>query len=79
MMTTEQMKDALRSGYPVIWRGPMDYDRARGYVSAIITTYSDGAFRVAVEITDKRGCITRCLPSQISIYSPKREEEVKNA
>lgn len=79
MMTTEQMKDALRSGHPVEWVGPMDYDRARGSITAIIITYSNGAFRIAAEITDRRGNVTRCLPSQLNLYEPPRQKEEKNA
>ena len=73
MMTTEEMKDALRSGYPVIWRGPMDYQRARGSITAIITRCEDGYFRNYAEVTELRGNIKTiyiCSPNEISRYDP---------
>jgi hypothetical protein len=68
MMTSDELKAALRTRCPVIWRGEMEYERARGYISAIITTYKDGAYQIAVEITDRRGNITRVKASQVTLY-----------
>ena len=57
-MTNEELKEALLVGRPVEWHGPLEYQRGRGVIDAIIYT-RDGDFsgrvRVSARITDSYG------------------------
>jgi hypothetical protein len=51
-MSGEDLRRALMTKAPVIWRGRMDYERAHGYVSAIVYRCEDRKqIQVSCEIT----------------------------
>lgn len=71
-MTAQELKEAMREGVQVIWRGPMSYDRVRGRITAIITRHNGEGFYLSAEITDNRGNITICRPAEITEYQPEK-------
>lgn len=74
-MEISELRQALRSGVPLIWQGKMDYERSVGYLSGIILRAGpNGEDVFSCELT-ARNSIIICRPEEVRIYDPVKSEK----
>ena len=70
-MEISELRQALRTGIPLIWQGKMDYERSVGRLSGIILrSGANGEDVFSCELTDRRGCVVICRPDELRVYDP---------
>lgn len=76
-MTSEQLKNALLTCRPVVWKGAMSYERATGVVDAIIYTRDgdfSGKIRVSARLSDNYGRQITVLAKDLSFMEANNEQ-----
>lgn len=74
-MQLGELKSAMKSGVPLIWRGRHDYERATGHLTGIILRMDEkGNERFSCELTSSastgRNTVIVCKPEELSLYRP---------
>lgn len=80
-MEIKELKDALKSGIPVIWRGKHDYESTIGRLTGIILRAgASGEDEFSCEITSSsslsgRSSVVICRPEELSLWNPMKIEQ----
>ena len=78
-MKINELKGALKSGMPVIWRGKHDYESTVGRLTGIILRAgASGEDEFSCEITSSsslsgRSSVVICRPDEVSLWRPAEQ------
>lgn len=78
-MTLKTLRQALENKLPVRWQGRMEYERAIGYVSAIVYRYEQKTPIVSCELTTYGSppSVMRCRPEDVEYWKISDGEDAE--